>query len=141
MAEVLFNDMVKGQPALKGVSAGLMAVDGDPATSYAIKALKDYKLDLTAHRSRMLTRSMLEQAVLVVTMTDAHTAELLRRFPEFSQKVVRLTEFCSAPKPVDIPDPIGQSMGVYRTTRDAIDTALAALVRHLQKTGVFNTLT
>lgn len=136
MAEYLYNDMVKGLSAPKGCSAGLLAADSDPATVYAIKAMRDFKLDLSPHRSRMLSRSMLAEASLVVTMTDSHKAELLRRFPAFSQKVVRLTEFSPALNPVDIPDPIGLSVGVYRTTRDAIDTALAHLIRHLKEIGV-----
>lgn len=55
-------------------SAGTSAWEGSPASDGALLVSMEHGLDLGAHRSRALSRELLEEANLVLTM-GAHHAE------------------------------------------------------------------
>lgn len=69
MAEVLFAHMV---PDAEVSSAGTMDWSGHPAHEYAIAAMAERGLDLTAHRSRRLSHFLVDESDLIVVMTRNH---------------------------------------------------------------------
>ena len=77
MAEYLFNQAAARQGlAWRATSAGLYAVDA-PMSPGARRALAKRALDGSQHRARGLTWPMVQEADLIVCMTQAHLAALL----------------------------------------------------------------
>ncbi len=135
MAEYLLRDHLKGEKIVIS-SAGLHAAPGFLASSAAIEALKERGIDMTRHRSRFLTESLVTQASLLVVMTQGHAMELTTRHIAASDKVHLLTSFAGktlGTQAHDIEDPIGCSLTTYRAIRDEIDTALLDLILFLKK--------
>ncbi len=134
MAEHLFRLRAGARPAWRAESAGLAAADGWPATPEAVEVLREAGADLSAHRSRGLTKAMAAAADLILVMTEGHRKLLADRFPAAAGKTRLLTSFRATGAGGDIPDPIGQSVFVYRKVRNDIDSAIADLLLAM-KTG------
>ena len=66
MAEVLFAHLA---PEVEVGSAGTMDWSGQPAHEYAIAAMAERGLDLSAHRSRRLSEYLVDETDLIVVMT------------------------------------------------------------------------
>jgi RpiB/LacA/LacB family sugar-phosphate isomerase len=135
MAECIFRGRAGLEAGVRATSAGLFAMAGAPASPEAVQALREWGMDLTPHRSRMLTRGMVDAASLVLVMTRQHRQDLLRLFPDAADKIRLLTAFAPSAEE-DIPDPIGLSAEVYRHVRDRIDSAVSDLILHLMDTGI-----
>ena len=69
MAEMLFAHLA---PDLEVGSAGTMDWSGQPAHEYAIAAMAERGLDLSAHRSRRLSEYLVDESDLIVAMTRNH---------------------------------------------------------------------
>ena len=69
MAEVLFAHLA---PDAEVSSAGTMDWSGQPAHEYAIAAMAERGLDLSAHRSRRLSEYLVDESDLIVVMTRNH---------------------------------------------------------------------
>ena len=69
MAEALFAHMV---PEVEVGSAGTMDWSSKPAHEYAIAAMADRGLDLSAHRSRRLSEYLVDESDLIVVMSRNH---------------------------------------------------------------------
>jgi protein-tyrosine phosphatase len=132
MAEYLLRRRMGARSAWKIGSAGLCACDGLSASRPAIEVLREQGVDLTPHRSRAVTKDIVDSAVLIVVMTKAHAAELKRRFPEAQDRIYLLKSFDPDGGKDDIPDPLGGSTGHYRTIRDEIETPLSNLILYLK---------
>jgi glycine hydroxymethyltransferase len=131
MAEYLFRRRIGESTGWVVGSAGTLAYTGARASLPAIEALAEWDIDLSPHRSRELTPALVAAADLIVVMTEAHRQELGRRFSSAAGRTHRLTAFGAGGPVSDIPDPIGQSLEVYRHTRDRIDSALSDLILHM----------
>jgi protein-tyrosine-phosphatase len=82
MAEAMFRRraLLSGAP-LRVQSAGF-ATDGVSPPEPTIAAMRRYGIDLSAHRSRLLTKSMLVESDLVLGMTRSHVWEAALIHPE-----------------------------------------------------------
>ena len=69
MAEALFANMA---PEAEVGSAATMDWSGQPAHDYAIAAMAERGLDLSAHRSRRLSEYLVDESDLIVVMTRNH---------------------------------------------------------------------
>ena len=67
---------------IKAVSAGLTAQPGVPLAAEAEQALGAIGLPALDHRSRNLTRAMVQRAEVIFCMTEKQRAEVAARFPE-----------------------------------------------------------
>lgn len=112
-------------------SAGLLGIEGAPASPEAVQAMREIGVDLARHRSRPVSTTGLATADLTLVMTRDHLDELARRFPEGEDERQLLRAWDKRPQPDpnagDLADPIGQSIEVYRKTR----TVLTRCVDHL----------
>ena len=119
MAEYLFNQAATRQGlAWRATSAGLYAADA-PMSQGARRALAKRALDGSQHRARGLTWPMVQEADLIVCMTQAHLAALLERFPQAKAK--RLVAY-------DISDPYGGSQRIYDFVSEQLAQAIQALL-------------
>ncbi len=137
MAEGIFSKMAAVNPgAFIYGSAGVSAIDGYPPTSQTIQAMKEEEgIDVSAHRSRRLTGSMIREADKIFVMEAVHRDAILRFFPEAKNKVFLLKEFCgepgAGPEDLDIPDPIRMSDFFYKNVLYVIRDCLRKLIERL----------
>lgn len=147
MAEALFNSAVSADRLLAGqyiaVSAGISAFDGEAASESAKRVLKDaWEIDLSSHRSRRISPGDVKDSFLILTMTRSHKEAILSMFPAADGKVYTLKEFSSNGKrepsstkydfSLDIPDPYGMPVRVYKRCADEIREAVDKLIKKLK---------
>jgi protein-tyrosine-phosphatase len=114
MAEGLLKKMVQDhQWSVETQSAGLAAFNGVPATQEAIEACKEKGIDISAHQSQPLSKNLVLESTLILTMTDKHKESILRKMPQLADKVSLLSDFAGQGIE-DVEDPMGQSVDAYR---------------------------
>ncbi|HEX2979034.1 MAG TPA: hypothetical protein VHO48_02105, partial [Anaerolineaceae bacterium] len=79
-------------------------------------------LDVSAHRSRQVTRELLADYDLILTMELGHKEALLVEFPEVMGRVFMLSEMVGEIKDVD--DPIGTPDEEYEKTAQLLENWL-----------------
>ncbi len=136
MAEGLFREAVKGRGEYRVISAGVGAIDGQAASTHAVRALKELGIDLSSHRSRMLTGELIEQADYIFGMTHSHVDSVNLLYPHAAEKTFLLREFDDTLDifEKDISDPIGGSYEVYLNCRDQIEQGIASMLRFIEQT-------
>jgi protein-tyrosine phosphatase len=90
-------------------SAGVSALPNDPAAEDSIEALREFGIDLSAHRSRLASADLLARADDVIAMTRSHLLTIVSRYPVLSGSLRLL---CGPDG--DLDDPIGGGPDVYR---------------------------
>jgi protein-tyrosine-phosphatase len=70
-------------------------------------------LDLSYHKARQFSGELLEQSNIIFTVTANHRRALAAMYPQAAAKIHVLAEFAGLAG-VDISDPFGQSVDVYR---------------------------
>jgi len=128
MAEYLLRERLGGDGAWEVRSAGLAALSGMPASAAAVATLRESGIGLGSHRSRPLTRELIDAASLIVVMTAGHRNQVTALSPRAIEKTFLLSTFNAAANASDIDDPIGLSLVSYRGVRDEIVAALPGLV-------------
>lgn len=117
MAEGLFRDKARraGDSELFEVqSAGTWAIEQQPASSNALIVLAQRGIDLSAHRSKMVTRCEMDAAAVVIVMTRSHREALAAEFPFHRPKIHLMSELgCRV---YDIGDPYGGTLDEYEST-------------------------
>lgn len=98
-------------------SAGLFAAYGAKPTTQAVNAVQDI-VDISKHESQPLTMSLVNNADLVIGMTEDHKTVLLRQFPFEMQKIKTLAEWGGSAG--DVADPFGSSQEVYNQCSEQI---------------------
>ena len=138
MAERLMKRLLR-DAAIEGVevaSAGAFAIDGMPATREAQTILQEAGIEAAAHRSRRLTREMIEEADLILVMESFHAEHILQEVPSARGKVHLLKSYglargeTAAGHP-GIQDPIGKPLEVYEVCFGEIREAVERVVKSL----------
>jgi protein-tyrosine-phosphatase len=134
MAEALFNDMVQkaGLKGLKADSAGIAASFGQKASRQAGLIMEELGISLKDHRTRPIDDKLLDQADLILTMTDRHKTYIQTLHPPVWKKIHTLKEFAKMENK-DISDPFGQSDEAYRKTAEEIQQALKKVLDKLKE--------
>lgn len=135
MAEALFRARVADRLPWTAASAGLAALPGGRASEGAILALAEIGLDGTAHRTRPVSRPLIEGADWVIPLARGHESALRAAFPGAAPRIRLLSEFREGAPRTDIPDPVGQDLFVYRRIRDQIDSAVSDLILFLLRSS------
>lgn len=136
MAEALFRNLIKEEglaDTYEVHSAGTSAYFSSCASDNAILALKDMNIDITSHRSKMLTEKMITEADLILTMTNNHKRHILSIVPNAAEKVFTIKEYSDNSKHYDISDPFGGDIHIYRHCRDEILGDLIKIIEKLKK--------
>ncbi len=116
-------------------TAGTYALQGEPPTPGALRALAARGLDISQHRARLVTREMLLDADLVLVMTEAHRNSLFHLAPEALKKVYLLSELAGEHR--DIPDPYGGPQEAYDAVAAMIENYVTrAIPRLLEYLGL-----
>ncbi len=125
MAEAIARKVAKemGETA-EFLSAGVAAFSGDSASQNALQVMQEYGTDLSSHRARVLTRELVEQADLILCMTHSHRNAVLRIAPEAGDKVKLLKVAAALDGALEVSDPFGQSVDVYRRVAQEMEDAI-----------------
>ena len=136
MAEALLRAALGDDKNYRVMSAGLGALDGQPVTEESMLALAEFKLDIAGHYSQSLRTPLIAEADLIFTMTRQQQDTIQTLYPMAAEKTFLLREF-EADEAVnkDVADPIGQSLEVYRRTRDQINRALPSIIAFIKQTA------
>lgn len=125
MAEALLKLMLKGDKDHWRVeSAGTWAEGGMVASQKAQQVVASLGGDLSEHASRPVTRELLDDFDLILTMEQGHKEALCAEFPDLAPRVYRLREMVD--QAGDIHDPYGSSVEDYQATAHAIARILEA---------------
>ena len=103
-------------------SAGTWAVRGAPASTNAQEIMETWGLDISSHRSKPVTEELIRSADLVLTMERNHKEALRAEFPEYSDRIMMLSEMVGREENID--DPIGKPLEEYETTARELDSLL-----------------
>ncbi len=148
MAEGIFKSIVNDNAKLSGEytcsSAGIAAFTGDGASGNAIRALMEqWDIDISLHRSKQVTSRDIDEASIVLAMTRAHKEGIVSMFPKARGKVFTLKEYASGATDyytsgtsnydLDIVDPYGMPLNVYKQCAREIKHSLEKVLRRLEK--------
>src|SRR5690349_16559509 len=132
LAEALFLKelQARGITNVSAVSAGTGAWDGAPASEGAYLVGLEHGLDLSSHRARLLTRDMVQQAELVLTMARHHRARVHELGGEGRTHV--LGEYAGRAGPeAEVSDPFGGDLELYRATYTELEELIRAAVERM----------
>jgi protein-tyrosine-phosphatase len=134
LAEALLRRTLE-QRSVDGVSvtsAGTGAWDGAPASEGAYLVGLERGLDLSGHRARLLTRELVEEADLILTMARHHRARVDELGGE--GRVFVLGEYGGREgDEAEVSDPFGGDLDVYRDTCAELEALVTAVVERLVK--------
>ncbi len=131
MAEAALRKLIKdsGVDDIEVYSSGAGAFDGQPASRFAVEVVKLWDVDLSAHRSQALTKSLIDQSDLILALAATHYNTILGISPEAFDRTYLLKSF---PEPGDdgegVMDPIGMPLTVYNEVFLDITTELELLL-------------
>jgi len=125
MAAGFMKELLKaqGHKEYEVTSAGTWTVENHPPTPLAVEVMAERGVDISPHRSHRLTQKEMEDANLVVVMTQGHKEVLSLEFPQEKDKIYLLSEL--AGENYDIEDPYGsESLELYQQCADQIEELL-----------------
>lgn len=119
------------------MSAGVGAVEGQPPSAHAVRALRELGIDISQQRSRMLTPDLVERADYIFGMTHTHVDSINLLFPQAAEKTFLLREFDETLDEFekDISDPIGGSYETYAYCRDQIEQGIFSMLNFVEQTA------
>lgn len=127
MAEALGNS--KGEHRCS--SAGIFAHSGSLASPLAVEACQELNISLGEHRARVLSIELMQEAKLILTLTEEHKTWIENRFGEHPG-LYTLGEYAGVEGIGDVSDPYGGTITDYRRTLTQLKTLLDAVWRRMQ---------
>ena len=123
MAMGLFKQKVKAELIDWRIeSAGVWAGEGYPATANALKVMAERGINISDHRSRQITKEMIQEFNLILVMEKGHKEALKYEFQEYASRIYLLSEMIGCNSNVE--DPIGSSMVDFIDTANEIEQIL-----------------
>lgn len=104
-------------------SAGTWAVQGQTVANGSRLVLQQRGIDHTKHLSKVVTRELISQFNLILTMERGHKEALRLEFPEAGDRVYLLSEMVGLLQ--DVHDPIGGDIQEFQDVADLIGGWLA----------------
>ena len=136
MAAALLQHALVAQPeplrSLKVISAGVAARPGEPVSENSVIALRKVGIDISHHRSQALTQRMIDEALVVICMTESHRAMIQVQAEPVPQHLFLFREFVPGDGEKEIGDPYGGPLRVYEAARDEMVESIPSLVAHLK---------
>ena len=119
MAECLFRALEKDR--CEALSAGIYALSGAPASEGAKRAMSRRGLSVDSHRSKAVTRVLLDTVDLVVGMSPNHIMQLQMMYPDCRTAMIALDD-------PPVTDPYGGDDAAYERAARDIERQLPALL-------------
>jgi protein-tyrosine-phosphatase len=134
MAEALMTDLIarRGEADEWWIeSAGVAALDGQPATGHTQEVAAERGMDLSRHRSKPTTHDVVEPFSVLLVMEQRHKDALQEAFPDLAERVLLLSEIVG--QDGDIWDPIGTEVGNYRAMADQIQGIIEGGIERIRE--------
>ena len=136
MAEGLLAHALAAQPAplrdLRVLSAGVATRAGEPVSENSVVALRKVGIDISGHRSRVLSQPLLDDALAVFCMTESHRALIRMQATPPPARLHLFRELLPPPARLEIGDPYGGSLKLYESCRDEMVEAIPGLLAYLK---------
>ena len=108
---------------IKVTSAGTQATQNENSPIYAKKAIAKYGANIEKHTATTLENSNIQEADVILVMTERHKQDVIIRYPNLSEKVKLLGEYAKNKKYKEIDDPWGYSFEVYENcAKEIVDS-------------------
>jgi protein-tyrosine-phosphatase len=137
MAEALLRHALRAQPeplkSWKVCSAGVAARHGDHVSENSVIALKKVGIDIKNHTSQPLTRELIDEATVILCMTESHRAMIQFNFDPVPRHVYLFREFMPRSADKEIGDPYGGPLTEYEACRDEMVEAMPSLLEFLKE--------
>ncbi len=111
-------------------SAGISTVDGMAASKNSIETLKEIGIDLSNHRSKVITKELIDKSHIILTMTKSHKEILVQAVPKCREKVYTFKGFVNKNES-DVSDPFGGNLDTYRNTMREIIYSVNEIVKKI----------
>lgn len=135
MAQYMMEQMLKdaGIEGVEVLSRGTLegADDQSPISDFSAEVLAENGIDNYIHDSAALNAEDVESADLILTMGDNHISDVREVYPQSADRLFRLMEF-GKKEEVNVDDPFGKSIEVYRETGAQIKGALSGVLARMQ---------
>lgn len=125
--------LARGLPGVEVSSAGVAAPVGQPADPTVQHIASGLKLDLSDHRSRLLTTEMVNSAELILVLDEKIRAMLRHRWPHSWGKTLLFDHWSTR---AGIDDPVGRSEEFHRATAEQISVAADLWIDRLSKGSI-----
>ena len=137
MAEAILKDKIEKNDTLRGkievYSAGTFAVNGDESTYSAIEVMREYGIDLKGHRAINVAQSKIEEMDVILCATTSHKNMLISMYPNLKEKIFTMKEYAGYEKSLDIKDPWGYDIEVYRFCAAEIEECINIIIEKIIK--------
>jgi protein-tyrosine-phosphatase len=135
MAEALLREALasRGADQVTVSSAGTGAWEGAPVSEGAYLVGLEHGLDLSGHRAQLLSRELVKDSDLILTMSGHHSARVAELGGE--DKVHVLGEYAGRDLGrTEISDPYGSDLTSYRATYDELQELINGVVSRVAGT-------
>jgi len=136
MGAALLRHALAAEPeplrSLPVISAGVSARGGEPMTPHSVTALKKVGVDPSRHASQLLTQQLLDDAVLVLCMTEDHRAMIEATAHPPPKHLYLFRELMRQSASPEIADPYGGPLASYEVSRDEMVEAIPSLIAFLK---------
>jgi protein arginine phosphatase len=121
MAEALLKSALAGAgaSAVEVASAGIGAWEGSPASEGSYLVMLERGYDLSGHRARLLTRELVDEADLILTMARSHLGRVRELGGGDGERA-------------EVKDPYGAELDQYRETYRELLEMMPTLLARLQ---------
>lgn len=131
MAEAIFNNLCDIED-IKAISAGAaVAKDSKTSKNSTLAVKENIGLDLSQRTAVQISKEMIENSDLILTMTSYIRDLLTNEFPEFKSKIYGLNQYVLLE--ADVVDPFGEDIEVYRQTYKQLKNSILLLLNKLKK--------
>ena len=113
-------------------SAGVMASNNSKASENAMSALKSLGLDISNHKSRMVTEDLISDNDYVFAMTQAQKKLLDQKFFNANDRIFAIYDFACGDKR-DIIDPFGCDLEIYKKCADQLYYLIDLIAQKIKK--------
>lgn len=135
MAAGFLREMLKEKKEIRIDSRGTIFSSFSGPTPQAIKIMKEYGIDISSHKTKSLSKDLIDEADLILVMEKKHKERVREINPEAEKKTFLLKEFAGEKESLEIRDPIGLSDEIYKMVAEEIKSALEkVLPKILEKT-------
>lgn len=115
-------------------SAGISSLPGEKVADEVTKLLRLEGIDDLKERcSVQLNQALVDEADLILVMTDNHLEQLYALYPQATEKTFKLAAYAECAGGNDIDDPIGQGEEKYRRVLEDIRACLKNLIFKLRE--------
>lgn len=122
IAEVFLKDYLQRMdPDINWMvqSAGIRAQSGNSASTMVKDVLKKRKFDIANHQTQVVTKSLVENFELILTMEDFHMEALQTEYPQIKSRIFMLSQMSNLR--INIHDPAEKKLEDFLRCVDEID--------------------